>query len=194
MSVAHSFLFDTESGEIKCESNTCGYSNGSYWARGTAWATYGFAMAARYLNDDEYLKTAVKLAEKYIDSLGNGNFVPIWDLRLPKETPAKGLSTQFESNWDESDANNTKYNVDTSACAIMACALIELRAMIKSEKLSKFIEGSINALCSDEYINKDASTPGLLSHQNGCMTYTTYGDFFLMQALQTYLYNTKTCW
>lgn len=193
-SVAHSYLFDLESGDILRESNTCGYSNGSYWARGSAWAVYGFAKAAKYLNSKEYYDTAAFLADKYISQLEENTFIPTWDFKLPKDKPAEGLKTQFKSFWDESDAENKKYNVDTSAAAIMACAFMELNSIKESEKLMSFVKGSLEALSSSEYVNADLSVPALLSHQNGCMTYTSYGDFFLLQALQTYLYKTDTCW
>lgn len=193
-SVAHSYLFSLDNGKIKEESNTCGYSNGSYWARGTAWATYGFAMAARYLGSDEYFDTATALAKRYMRELEGGEYIPPWDFRLPSDKPAKGLCTQFESFWDERNPNNKKYNVDTSAAAVMACALMELNAIKRDDCYIDFIKGTLEALASDEYINNDESIPGLLSHQNGCMTYTAYGDYFLLQAIGTYLFGTDVCW
>lgn len=193
-SVAHSFLFNLESGEIIEESNTCGYSNGSYWARGASWAIYGFAVAARYLQSSEYYDLSALLAEKYIEQLGENSYIPTWDFRLPKDAPAKGLCTQFDSFWNESDALNKKYNVDTSAAVIVASALMELQKIKPNTKFMQFAEKTLISLASEEYINTDLTVPAILSHQNGCMTYTTYGDFFLLQAIQMYLYNTDTCW
>ena len=41
-SVCHAWRFDPDTGESVGEFNDCGYSVGSHWARGTAWAVYGF--------------------------------------------------------------------------------------------------------------------------------------------------------
>lgn len=193
-SVCHSFLFDRKTGQVIEESNTCGYSNGSYWARGAAWATYGFAMTARYLNDKKYYEIALKLAEKYISEFSEGEFVPVWDFRLPEDKPAAICGNVFKANWDESKKENCKYNVDSSACAIMACAFMEINDIQKNAKLMDFVEGSLNMLCSDKYLNSDIDVPGIISHQNGRMSYTTYGDFFFVQALQKYLYDETVCW
>ena len=43
-SACRSFLFDRKTGEMIKEAKDCGYSNGSHWARGTAWTVYGLAM------------------------------------------------------------------------------------------------------------------------------------------------------
>lgn len=193
-SVAHSFLFDLNSGNMLEESNTCGYSNGSYWARGTAWAIYGFAIMARYLNSREYYDVASRLALKYTEQFKENEYIPVWDFRLPNELPAKGLCTQFSSYWDESDPNNKKFAYDTSAAAIIACAFFELNKFQENTVLLNFAKNSLEALAADEYIDKNENVPALLSHQNGCMTYTAYGDFFLLQAIQVYLFNTETCW
>lgn len=193
-SVCHSFIFDRNTGEMIEESNTCGYSNGSYWARGTAWATYGFAITARYLNDKKYYKIALSLAEKYISQIPKSEFVPVWDFRLPENKPAAGCGTVFKAYWDESKKENMKYAADSSACAVMACALMEINSFEKNEKLMTFVRGSLNTLCSDVYLDKEVSVPGILKRQNGRMSYTTYGDFFFVQALQNYLYGEKVCW
>ena len=191
-SVCHSFTFDRKSGEVLAEFNGCGYSNGSHWARGTAWMVYGLALTARYLDDMSYYDTAVKIAEKYIECCGK-NVIPIWDFKLPEDMPAFELSHKNDPEWDVTDPENCKYNVDTSAAAIISCAMLELNKLYKNEKLADFAKKTTERLCSC-YINKDTSVAGILGSQNGQMTYTTFGDYFLLEALTRLLHNTDVCW
>ena len=50
-SVNHAFRFDLKTGEPVGADNYCGYDKDSYWARGTTWAIYGFALSYGYTRD-----------------------------------------------------------------------------------------------------------------------------------------------
>jgi len=191
-SVCHSFFFDRKTGEMVEEANGCGYSNGSHWARGTAWMVYGLALTAKYFNDKSYYDLAVKIAEKYIECCGE-SYIPVWDFRLPEGMPAFECGHRDNPEWDATDAVNCKYNVDTSAAAIISCGMLELNKFIKNERLADFAENTVEALCSN-YVNKDTSVAGILGYQNGQMTYTTFGDYFLLECLTRILFNADVCW
>lgn len=190
--VCHSFLFDRNTGGMICEDNTCGYANGSYWSRGTAWMVYGLAMAARYLEDSCYHELAVKLTDKYLEQLSGSN-VPIWDFRLPQDQPAATNHFTYVPLWDEADPANCSCNVDTSAAAIIACAMMELDKFEGAGRYQKIVESTLREL-GERYVNPDPETLGILTHQNGRMHYAVYGDYFFVQALQLFLYGTETCW
>lgn len=199
-SVAHAFMFDRATGEVIEECNSCGYSNGSYWARGTSWAICGFAIAGRYLESKdeflllarEYQAIAERLADNYIKTIGKGNYVPVWDFRLPKDAPATACGSKPE--WDETKAENCIYNVDTSACAVVARGLMELLNHKENPVYRDFVDNSIRELCQN-YFEDNPDIPGLLRRQNGNDTYTTFGDFYLAEALQSYLDNgMQNCW
>lgn len=192
-SVAHSFLFDRKTGTLLEEANTCGFGNGSHWARGTAWAAYGFAMTANSLREKTYYNLAVKIAEKYIEETGE-SCIPVWDFRLPEEKPAhRYYNTQVE--WDESNPNNKELAVDTSAAAIMACALLELEKFQSNERLKEYAVNSVKALCDEKYFYSNPEIPGILKRQNGRMNTGTYGDYYFVEALQRVLYpGIKACW
>lgn len=193
-SVVHSCLFDMETGAYLTEDNTCGYSNGSYWSRGTAWAIYGFTIMAKHLNEQRYSDTARYLLNKYCSELTDDNGIPAWDFRLPEASPALGNDADFKAYWDESASQNKKLNVDTSACAIASCALLELARLTGEGQYEKLARKWLTALCSEDYFNHDERLPGMLSHQNGRMQYTMYGDFFFVQALQMLIYDSKSPW
>lgn len=193
-SVAHSFLFDPKTGKLLEESNTCGFGNGSHWARGTGWAAYGFAIIAKTLDDKKYYDLSVKLVEKYMEEIGENNYIPMWDFKLPADKPAhKYYNTVVD--WDETDPRNKEYAVDTSATAIMACAFLELDDYISNAKFREFATNSLQALCDDKYMYFDPSVPGILKRQNGRMNTGTYGDYYFVEALQRVLNpHIQTCW
>ncbi len=193
-SVAHSFLFDTKTGELLEESNTCGFGNGSHWGRGTAWAAYGFAMTAKYLDDKKYYDLSMKIVEKYLKELGADNYIPVWDFRLPADKPAHKYYNTVK-DWDETDPKNKEFAVDTSATAIMACAIFELDDYIFCPELRAFAEKSLEALCDEKYIYFDTNISGILKRQNGRMNTEPYGDYYFAEALQRALNpHIKTCW
>jgi len=193
-SVAHSFLFDRATGEFLREDNNCGYGNGSHWARGTAWAMYGFAMVAKYLDDKKYYDIAVKITEKYLEEIGD-EYVPIWDFRLPEDQPALMNTGRVLDGYDPTLPENKKFAKDTSAAAVAACALIELNEYIPNEKYRKFAEESVKELCKEENFYSDPNISGLLKRQNGGNITTGYGDYFFAEALQRVLNpGIETCW
>jgi len=179
-SVVHACRFNPLTGEYMHEENYCGYSNGSYWARGTTWAIYGFAIAYRYTKKEEYLDLSIKLCEKFIENC-EADFVPIWDFRLPKDAPATACSIK-DPAWDITKAENTKFNRDTSACAIAICAIKEILNHKKVDSFETYVQNAIKSLI-ENYYNNDVNIPGILAEQNGCRTYTSFGDYYFVEAL-----------
>ena len=190
--IVHSMNFNRENGEVAEENNDCGYANGTHWARGTAWFVYGMAMTARYLNDESYYNFAKRAADKYIERL-NGAFIPAWDFDLPADMPAFECGHKDNPEWDFTDPKNCVLNVDTSAAVIMVCALMEMNRFKMNKDYDEFVSDSLEKLC-DDYFNTDPEVLGMISHQNGQMTYTMFGDYFFVQALQERLFNTQICW
>ncbi|XP_057847240.2 uncharacterized protein LOC131057065 [Cryptomeria japonica] len=83
-----------------------GYDNSSTWARGQAWAVYGFTTAYRYTQNEKFLQTAQKTADFFLRNLPPEDNVPYWD---------------FDAPYRESYQPR-----DTSAAAIAASGLLEL--------------------------------------------------------------------
>lgn len=180
-SVFHAYRFNLESGQPVGGDNFCGRSLDSHWARGTAWAIYGFALSYHYTGNKKYLDASVRLARKFNEGL-NGDTIPVWDFRLPAgERPLR----------------------DSSAGAVAACAFQELEKIGASDALIiKTKESLLENLCTDAYLNFDPACPGILrdgqigvdgpgSAQNA---YMIWGDYFLMEALARELSQTETWW
>lgn len=173
-SVCHAFRFDVETGQPTGPDNYGGYSVESHWARGTAWATYGFALAYRHTREERYLDAALRLARKFCASL-DAEEVPWWDFRLPAGLPRLR---------------------DSSAAAIAICAFDEIQAHRFDSALRTAAEGLLRRLCSRQYLDADPQCPGVLrAGEVGdgwipgtrCLraknVYASWGDYFFMEAL-----------
>lgn len=193
-SVAHAWFFDPKSGVPTKEANSCGYADGSHWARGTAWLVYGLAMAYSYTKDSRYLEVGVKVGEKYLASLEDSP-VPVWDFRLPEDQPAKmcGNVKGKEAAWDESNPKNKIYNVDTSAAAIMSCGFLLLTKFCENKSFSQYVDDALTCL-SEHYLDTSAEIVGMLRRSNGRDLFTSYGDYYYMLALAMRLYDIQSPW
>ena len=81
----HVVDYDPETGEVRKKQTAQGYADESSWARGQAWALYGYTMCYRYTHDAKYLAQTEKV---YNFIFGNKNLpedlVPYWDFDAPK--------------------------------------------------------------------------------------------------------------
>lgn len=103
----HVVDYDTAiAGKILKRNTHQGYADESAWARGQAWALYGYTLCYRETKDKEYLQQAEKIAA-YILHHPNlpKDLVPYWDFNAP------GIPNEPR---------------DASAAAIIASALYEL--------------------------------------------------------------------
>lgn len=175
-SVYHAFRLDRQTGQPIGPDNYCGWATDSHWARGTTWAIYGFALIHGYTRNTQYLSASVHLAHRFIEQLDE-NIVPMWDFRL---------------------TNNAPQIRDTSAAAIMVCAIQELvKHQAADERLLKAKADLLHRICQDDYLNFDGNCRGILKDgQCGRANnaYTSWGDYFLMEALSRELYQTPTWW
>jgi unsaturated chondroitin disaccharide hydrolase len=180
-SVFHAYRFDLTTGQPIGGDNYCGRSVDSHWARGTGWAIYGLAMSCRYTGDKTYLDAALRLARKFDQEL-NGNPIPAWDFRLPPgEAPLP----------------------DTSAAVVAVCGYRELERLGAADPLiSKTKQVLLQHLCTDRYLNFDESCPGVLRDGQvggdlpgtALNAYMSWGDYYLMEALDRELHNGETWW
>lgn len=177
-SLNHAYRFDIFTGQPIGPDNYCGYSVDSHWARGTAWAIYGLALCYKHTKDDKYLDIAVKIANKYLENVGD-NLIPLWDFRLKPQAP---------------------HIYDTSAAVIAMCGFDETLKYHNQPNLRKYIEETLTKICN-EYINADQDCRGILKDgQVGDKVkiaknaYTSWGDYFLMEILARVIFKCETYW
>ena len=183
-SVCHAYFFDHRTGKPTKEGNTCGYANGSHWARGTAWMVFGLAAAYSYTKNEEYYDWAVKIGRKFISELKEEDLIPVWDFRLPDDMPALKCNRKANEvvDWDESNPENKIYNRDSSAAAIMSCAFMILDNAKKTPEFAEIADKMLQSLC-DNYLEKDVDCQGMLRRGNGSNGHVIYGDYYFMLAL-----------
>jgi unsaturated chondroitin disaccharide hydrolase len=167
----HVVDYEPSTGAVLSRGTYQGAADSSTWARGQAWAIYGFAMAYRYTHDIRLLETAEKVADYFIGHLPS-DAIPYWDFQAP------GIP----------DTNR-----DSSAAAIAASGLQELAAFGRGSSRAKYrraAEAMLRTLSSDDYLALDGTSPGILLHAVGGFPFNSevdvsliYGDYYYVQAL-----------
>lgn len=171
-STAHTFFMDQETGEPIGQKTHQGYSDESLWARGQAWAVYGFALAHRWSGNPAFLETAVRCAECFLAEIAP-DYIPLWDFRLPP------------------DAVQVR---DTSASAITAMGLLRIAESLDNPALSERYANEarklINVLLQLAFDTREAGIEGLLQYSTYHATvpehaeqYTLFGDYYFLEAL-----------
>lgn len=137
-----------------------GFSGTSCWARGQAWAIYGFQVAHKHTGNAALLAAAKKCADYFVSNLP-ADKVPNWDFKADKKIK------------------------DTSAAAIAACGLFRLggsytahanailASLLKSyQGHTKNLKSLLCCACESVPQNKGVSVGYVVA------------DYFLMEALQ----------
>jgi rhamnogalacturonyl hydrolase YesR len=173
----HVIDYDPETGRVLNKHTHQGAAHESAWARGQAWALYGYTMMYRDTKDKSYLKQAINIADFIINHPNlPKDKIPYWD-------------------FDAENIPNT-YR-DASAAAIMSSALLELSTYAKNEKSRTYLEVAekmIQSLSSEPYKNKLGSNGGfLLKHSTGHLpggseidVPLSYADYYYVEALMRY--------
>lgn len=172
----HMLDYDPLSGNVLRRVTVQGYSDESVWARGQAWALYGYTMMFRESGNRQFLEQAEKVARMLLNRLPYDG-IPYWDFCDP-------------------DIPNT-YR-DASAAAIMCSAFIELSTLTADKGLAascrNIAEKQIRTLASKEYL-AEAGTNGyfLLKHSVGNLPGNSeidvplpYADYYFLEALNRY--------
>lgn len=195
-SVAHGWIIDCKTGVPLREKNSCGFKEGSHWARGTAWLVYGLAIAYSYTKREDYWELAERVTEKYLSLLLQDTMVPVWDFRLPEDLPARtciNVAKDYVPFWDEHLPENRVYNVDSSAAAIMACAFQLMYSLKGKKKYRDYAEKTLDELANG-FLNTDVTQTAMLTRSYGKDCSALYGDYYFLLALAMNLYSIRTCW
>jgi hypothetical protein len=86
----HVVCYDTLTGKVLGRETAQGYADNSTWSRGQAWGIYGFTMVYRETKDPRFLKTAMGMADWYLNSKTlPKDKVPYWDFNTLDEAKWK---------------------------------------------------------------------------------------------------------
>ena len=100
----HTFYFDVQTGAERYGKTAQGARDNSCWARGQAWAIYGFPLSYRYTRNPAFLQAGMRVADYFL-------------AHLPADRVAY---------WDLIFGDGSGEERDSSASAIAACGLLEL--------------------------------------------------------------------
>ena len=129
----HKLTYDAESGKVLLKQTHQGYADETMWARGQAWAIYGYTMMYRETGNKAYLDQAKKAAAIYLKRLPVDG-VPRWDFDAPDDKDFK----------------------DASAAAVASSAFIELTELTNNKTYLKQAEKTLAELSTDRYLAKAA--------------------------------------
>ncbi len=171
-STYHVVSFDSTTGDVLGKVTHQGASDESCWARGQAWAVYGFTMVYAYTREERFLGTAESCADYFIAHLPEDG-VPHWDFQAP--------------GFPDVDR-------DASAGAIAASGLLQLSRMASSAaKQSTYraaAEKILTALARPPYLAQGTPSQGILNHAVGHMPKNSevdvsliYADYYFIEAL-----------
>jgi uncharacterized protein YyaL (SSP411 family) len=173
----HVVDYDPATGEVLAKKTHQGAADDSAWARGQAWALYGYTMMFRETKNAAYLEQAVKV----------GNFI----LNHPR------LPADKVPYWDFDAPGIPAAPRDASAAAIMASAFLELSGMTKGEQSAAFLNlarRQLTSLSSPAYLAKPGENGGfILLHSVGHLPKNSevdvplnYADYYFLEALIRY--------
>jgi len=153
-----------------------GAADSSAWARGQAWAMYGYALMYRETKDKKYLKQAEGIA-RFIINHPNlpQDKIPYWDFNAP---------------------NIPNEERDASAAGVFASAFLELSTFSENNKnlYFKTAEDMLVSLSSQNYTAKIGENNNfILKHSVGHKpgnseidTPLVYADYYYLEALLRY--------
>ena len=167
-SAYHVVDYDPLTGSVRSKETAQGYADESTWARGQAWALYGYTMCYRYTGNERFLIQAERIYDYIIN---HPNYpedgIPYWDFDVPN------ISTEPR---------------DASAAAIMASAMIELDEYSEINCL-KQAGRILRTLSSNDFL-KDDTQYFLLNHSIGSIPHgneidvpLVYADYYYLEAL-----------
>ena len=169
----HVAVYDPETGNFIKGMTHQGYSDASMWARGQAWAIYGYTMVYRETREPRFLDFACKVTDVYLKRLPD-DYVPYWDFDDPAIPDAPR---------------------DASAACVVASALLELQGYCKPDKAKTYQNAATKMLASlanDNYRSGDKRT-SFLDHSTGHKPAGSevdasiiYADYYYIEALMRY--------
>lgn len=178
-STAHEGLFNLDTGEFLRQSTHQGWRGDSAWARGQAWALYGFGTAYELSGDRRFLQTACHCADFYLNSTDFS----------PNVAGGPGVPP---NDWDDP---RQPVLYESSAAAIAASGLISLANLVQDPVYAaRYRQAALtilDTLSGPDYLALgDPDWEGILKHGiyhrakgAGVDESTAWGDHFFVEAL-----------
>lgn len=188
-STYHVVNYDTLSGKMLHRQTCQGYADNSTWARGQAWAIYGYTMIYRETQDKKFLNAAIGLTDFFLKHKNlPKDYIPYWDFNVNEQ----GYKPDFKYN----AGIYKEIPRDASAAAVVASALLEL-CKYSPEKKTYYINSAqkiLESLSSPKYLAQVGTNNNfLLKHSTGSLPHNeevnvplVYADYYYLEALLRY--------
>ncbi len=171
-STFHVIDYSLTDGSVRNKNTAQGFAHESTWARGQAWAIYGYTVCYRETQDPKYLEQA----EKAFDFVAKNPNLP----------------TDGIPYWDFDAPNIPNEKRDASAAAIMASALYELSGYSKAVDYKAWADKMMQSLSGAEYRaalgeNGDfilEHSVGSIPHKSEVDVPLNYADYYFLEALK----------
>ena len=184
----HVVNYDPETGKVLHRQTCQGFADNSMWARGQAWAIYGYTMCYRETKKPEYLEMAVKTADRW---LSHPNMpedgIPYWDFNAGQPG--------YTADWNYDPQKFQVVPRDASAAAVTASAFIELSDYVENgDKYFHAAEHILESLSSPVYLAESGTncnfvlmhSVGSIPHNNEIDVPLVYADYYYLEALLRY--------
>ncbi len=167
----HVVDYDPATGDVRHRQTAQGYADESSWARGQAWALYGYTMCYRYTGDPNYIYQAIKVCDMIFNTPSMpDDLVPYWDYNAP---------------------NIPSEPRDASAAACTASALYELSTYLPGRGYKELADKVVASLSSPAYRTATGENNHfLLMHSVGSIPHgheidvpINYADYYYLEAL-----------
>ena len=193
----HVVDYDPQTGAVRHKQTHQGYEDGSTWARGEAWALYGYTMMAELTGDPEYLAQAEHIGRWTMDNLPEDG-VQYWDYDAARLLLEASDSVSFDRAWAGGKPDGSIQR-DASSAAITASAFVRLGQLTKDQSFAEecraVAEKQIRALAGPEYLAEPGEMQGfLIRHCTGFLhsdsevdVPLTYADYYFLEAVLRYI-------
>ncbi len=207
-STYHVVDYNDETGEVRNRCTAQGIADESRWARGQAWAIYGYTVAYRFTGEERYLEQAKNIANYLLVEEDNmpEDLVPLWDFDVA-EFASDGeemvhLFNQWVNIFNDKEKTEKYINQrDVSSASIISSALYELYWYTKDELYKKKADKMIESLSTPAYRAEVGTNGGFLfMHSVGSLPHShvqlqknpkagnidvplNYADYYFLEAL-----------
>jgi len=162
-------------GTVETKATHQGKNDESPWARGQAWALYGYISCFEETKNPAFLKKAEDIAAYIMGQVKTEDLIPYWDYDAPAtpETPR-----------------------DASAASVTASALLQLSTLVGDGSLYfDYAETLLKNLSGPDYLASPGENQGfILMHSTGSLphgseidTPLNYADYYYLEALKRYM-------
>jgi len=207
-STYHVVDYDDETGEVRRRCTAQGIADESRWARGQAWAIYGYTVAYRFTGEERYLEQAKNIANYLLVEEDNmpEDLVPLWDFDVAEFASDGEEMVHLFNTWVnifEDKEKTEKYinQRDVSSASIISSALYELYWYTKDELYKKKADKMIESLSTPAYRAEVGTNGGFLfMHSVGSLPHShvqlqknpkagnidvplNYADYYFLEAL-----------